>query len=904
MGKKKILWAVGAVALFAVALLGGFTLYQRKAQPSPARDPVTASAAALSINGATISQAEIDAAFDDLMRAYRRTYQQTGGDFAKLLAGPAGAYYQLQIKYQAAQQLIEQALIRREAQRRGLAIPASTLESAFQERYQRFLHDSGSTEEGLRQLFLDPDKRRLTQQLLGLRDQSVEALKARLRRDVEDGLLQAKLAAAVLGPGVSPDSDEGKQRLNSWLEGVKGGVEITFRDPLLNAYNLEKQIANGQTREARERRLDQAIAAYEEIKDKRLSQDPNLDYYLAQLYNLKVNLDSQLEQDLRAQAQGGQQDQAKLSQLDQQIARYRDKASQIFLSLGADDEQQYQTLLNADPNNPLYYYLYARFLMTQPRGPMRALRLLRQAIALDARYVDAYVLLGDLNVEREFYAEAIDLYKQALPMAEQLQANGQRSKSRDSQPEAIQKRLVEAYLGRARQLEQPPQPKDAAAQRAAAIAQADQLLATLLATLSEKDPAYAGVLADAGDAQLLKGNYAAAQKRYQDSLAHLNDKTVQVKLGRAYLMAGHMAEAQATFSAILLNDNHWAPAHLGLGDVYRAQGQPKQALSEYRLAFVQGEALDYPERRQIALNALEIDPSDVEMRLLLADYYLKGHVYQGATEEYQAVLKLQPHLSAGFEGLGKISLDKLEYAQAEQYFKAALQENPALDQQVGLYQEMLKAAQGTAGPGKPVSEEGQNALYQLATLYLKSGAFAESWQALRELNQRYPDYRPDDVAQLIQQLTQAVGDNLPGQPVADQGHQIIAPGALHPAYNSNPPTSGWHYTLPAQWGVHERPIPDEVQLRNLASGGVLIQYKPDLAPEALEPLRSLVAELRKAERYCRLVLAPRESLDHEIVLSAWLRVDRLEGFDQERIVRFVDTLIGRGPEVGEVGCSL
>jgi Tfp pilus assembly protein PilF len=523
---------------------------------------------------------------------------------------------------------------------------------------------------------------------------------------------------------------------------------------------------------------------------------------------------------------------------------------------------------------------------------------------LDSHYVDAYVLLGDLDVGREFYIEAIDLYKQALPLAEQLQANGQRFKSMDSRPEAIQKKLVEAYLGRARQLEQPPQPEDAAAKRAEAIAQADQLLAALLSVLSEKDPAYAGVLADAGDAELLKENYAAAQKRYQDSLAHLNDKEIQVKLGRAYLMAGNLAGAQATFNAVLHDDPHWAPAHLGLADVYRAQGQPKQALSEYKLAFAQGEALDYPERRQIALTALEIDPKDAEMHLLLADYYLKQHVYQGAIEEYQAILKLQPHSAAAFEGLGKVSQDKLEYAPAEQYFKMALEANPSPEQQVGLYQEILKAEQGAAGPGKPVGEEGQNALYQLATLYLKSGGLAESWQALRELQQRYPTYRPDDVAQLVQQLTKAVGDNLPGQPVADQGHQIIAPGESHPAYNSNPPASGWHYTLPAEWGIHDASIPDEVQLRNLASGGVLIQYNPDLTPETLRQLRSLVAELRKDQRYCQLILAPRAQLDHEITLSAWLRFDRLDGFDQERMVRFIDTLIGRGPEVGEVGCSL
>ncbi len=506
-------------------------------------------------------------------------------------------------------------------------------------------------------------------------------------------------------------------------------------------------------------------------------------------------------------------------------------------------------------------------------------------------------------MEREYYTEAIGFYRKAVSLSQNPDRGDRTVRTADSQPTKIQQKLAEAYLERARQVEQPPQPKDTAAQRTEAIAQADELLKALLGQLGEHDPAYAAILADLGDVEVLRGNYPAAEKQYQDSLTHSSDKTVQVKLGRAYLLAGQPAQAQATFAGALQMDTHWAPAHLGLADAYKAQGQMKQAMSEYRLAFEQGEALDYIERRQIALDALQLDPNDLEMHLELADYYFQQHVYDGAVEEYQATLKLQPHSVEAFEGLGRVALDKLDYAQAEQYFRTALQQNPSADQQIQIYEQVLKAQQGAAGPGKPVTAEGQNALYQLAALYLKSGALSQSWEALHELQQRYPDYRPNDVASLIQQLTQIVGDSLPGRPVQDQGHQIIAPGEPHPAYNMVPPTSGWHYALPAEWGIHATPISDEVQLRNLASGGVLIQYKPDLSSDMLDQLHGLMVELRKDPHYCRVILAPYDKLDRVIVLTAWDRVDQLDGFDRERIVRFIDAFIGRGSETGEVGCS-
>jgi tetratricopeptide (TPR) repeat protein len=892
--KKKIIWGLSAIALVALLALVGFTvLWPRNAQPDP-------STYGIRVNGAIISQADLDEVTQSLIQVYRDLYVQGGGDFDQLLSGPAGAYYQLQLQYQASQRLIERILIRQEAQRRGLRVAPEELEAAFQERYQQFLQENGMTEADLHGLFQDPAKKRLTQRLLGLREESVDALKARFRREAEERLLESHLVESLLGKGASLEADADKKRWRAWLDQVKAQSTIVFSHPLLNAYHLERRVDQAKTTEEKLRYLDEAIASYEKIRIPGIP-DANLEYFLAQLYNLRVNWSLQLEGELQAQAQNGQAVQQKLSSLQQQIVSNREKATQFFLSADVNDEQQLQALTMGDPSNPFYSYLYARYLLTQEEVA-RALRWVRRALELDPAYIEAHLLLGDINVFREHYREAIDAYAQALKLSKEWEASGQPFKTADSRPIVVQRKLAEAYLGLAHQLEQYPQEGSLEVLQSA-ISQADVLLIELLQALREDDPAYPVALAHAGDVEFLRKNYRAAQERYQKSLTYVNDKAVRVKLGRAYLLNRQLPEAERTFRAILTEDPKWATAHLGLAGVHLVQNQRREAMRQYKLAFAKsGDELTYPERRRIALDALKLDPNDAEMHQMLADFYLEHHAYQAAVDEYQIVLRLQPTSVAAYKGLGKASLGRFEFDLAFEQFQRALQQSPPISEQLEIYQLILQTARKAAGPGNPLGERGQDALYQLASLYLSTGELDKSRNALSELREQYPDYRTREAQRLLQQLARIVGDTLPGSPVPDQGRRIIAPGETHPPYNSVPPTSGWHYAIPARWGIHESPIPDEVQLRNLAGGGVLIQYRPDLAEAELQSLRAFVAELRKEGRYCRLILAPYERLDRGIVLTAWNRIDRLAGFDPEQVMVFIDAFLGQGPEVSEVSC--
>jgi hypothetical protein len=128
----------------------------------------------------------------------------------------------------------------------------------------------------------------------------------------------------------------------------------------------------------------------------------------------------------------------------------------------------------------------------------------------------------------------------------------------------------------------------------------------------------------------------------------------------------------------------------------------------------------------------------------------------------------------------------------------------------------------------------------------------------------------------------------PGQFVPSLGNAHIAtPETPHAAYNSEPPTSGPHLPYIAPWGLHTKPIPKELQVHNLEDGGVVVQYRPDCEAKVLEPLKAVVGRYRD-----RVLLAPYPGLDRCIALTAWTRVDKLDDFDERRVVRFIDAYRG------------
>jgi len=129
----------------------------------------------------------------------------------------------------------------------------------------------------------------------------------------------------------------------------------------------------------------------------------------------------------------------------------------------------------------------------------------------------------------------------------------------------------------------------------------------------------------------------------------------------------------------------------------------------------------------------------------------------------------------------------------------------------------------------------------------------------------------------------------PGEYVPSQGNAHIAEAQMGDfVYNTLPPTSGPHLGSLARWGVHDEPIPNELQVHNLEDGGVIVNYDcPEGCPDLVAQMEEVVEHYDEG-----VILAPYPGMDTRIALTAWQRIDQFEGFDAERIERFVHAYRG------------
>ncbi len=128
-----------------------------------------------------------------------------------------------------------------------------------------------------------------------------------------------------------------------------------------------------------------------------------------------------------------------------------------------------------------------------------------------------------------------------------------------------------------------------------------------------------------------------------------------------------------------------------------------------------------------------------------------------------------------------------------------------------------------------------------------------------------------------------------------QADITLEPEESHPEYNTNPPTSGWHYALNPEEitrGRSDEPLSEETQVSYLKQGGVIIQYNcPEGCPDVLEPLDTLI------NRYPEnVILSPQPSIESKLAITSWGYIDNMDGFDEPRIESFIQKHAGSWPD--------
>ena len=189
-----VIWAVvigfaaGGIIFFTP---GGLQIFNQN--PQQQQEP------ALVVNGEEISPGELEIAYQNLLNQYRQLYQQFGQNFDAQLQGASGAHYQLQLRNQAADQLIRQKLLDQEARKRRISVPRTQVDVQFRDQYEQFLANNQLTEEQLIELLKDPQIRERFRQIFNLKRGTLAEFKAKLRREVEAQLKREKLQDVVVG---------------------------------------------------------------------------------------------------------------------------------------------------------------------------------------------------------------------------------------------------------------------------------------------------------------------------------------------------------------------------------------------------------------------------------------------------------------------------------------------------------------------------------------------------------------------------------------------------------------------------------------------------------------------------------------------------------------------------------
>jgi hypothetical protein len=135
----------------------------------------------------------------------------------------------------------------------------------------------------------------------------------------------------------------------------------------------------------------------------------------------------------------------------------------------------------------------------------------------------------------------------------------------------------------------------------------------------------------------------------------------------------------------------------------------------------------------------------------------------------------------------------------------------------------------------------------------------------------------------------------PGEYFPIQSRDHIAVGAAHPAYNSDPPTGGWHYDTAWNPGFYDQPVADEYLVHNLEHGYIVISYNCSKLADC-EGTKAQIRQLMQRYNNWKLVAVPRKNADAAIALAAWGWLEKLSGYDDAKMTAFINAWRDQGPE--------
>jgi hypothetical protein len=114
-------------------------------------------------------------------------------------------------------------------------------------------------------------------------------------------------------------------------------------------------------------------------------------------------------------------------------------------------------------------------------------------------------------------------------------------------------------------------------------------------------------------------------------------------------------------------------------------------------------------------------------------------------------------------------------------------------------------------------------------------------------------------------------------------------------YNTEPPTSGDHWTPWADCGFYEETLPDELIVHNLEHSNIVVSHNLT-GQQATDQLRTAIDSIDQAGEW-GVVRFYDKIPEGMVAVAAWGRLDTMQGVEQDRIARFFAAFAGNlGPE--------
>jgi Protein of unknown function (DUF3105) len=125
------------------------------------------------------------------------------------------------------------------------------------------------------------------------------------------------------------------------------------------------------------------------------------------------------------------------------------------------------------------------------------------------------------------------------------------------------------------------------------------------------------------------------------------------------------------------------------------------------------------------------------------------------------------------------------------------------------------------------------------------------------------------------------------------------PDGVNVQYGTTPPTSGDHYSRPADAGFYPpataTQIPDERFVHNLEHGQIVIWYQPGVSASVREDLQAYI-EKQSGQQALALLGVPYDPAPAPITLTAWGAMQECDAVSEDVIDAFRELYQNKGPE--------